>query len=151
MSNTKGLQAGPQSKVISRSLTVWRRMTQVAGMMIMGQWSYYGIFRCPFIVPYVSCQNCPVITCHGRLLTMFWGLWLLPLGVLVFRSGFLPRFLGVWLFINGLAYIVISSTSLFSPHHLDLVSTATTPMLAGEVALVLWLLIVGARDQPRER
>jgi hypothetical protein len=30
-----------------------------------------------------------------------WGLWLLPLGALVYRSGFLPRFLGIWLILNG--------------------------------------------------
>lgn len=34
---------------------------------------------------------------------IFWGLWLIPLAILVYRSRFLPRFLGVWLFINGLA------------------------------------------------
>ncbi len=45
---------------------------------------------------------------------IFWGLWLLPLGVLVYRSGFLPRFLGVWLFVNGLAYLAISATGLLS-------------------------------------
>lgn len=67
----------------------WRWTTQLAGMAILGQWSFYGIFRCPFIVPYVSCQNCPVITCHGRLLTLFWGFWLLlPLSVLLFGRAF---------------------------------------------------------------
>jgi hypothetical protein len=75
-------------------------------------------------------------------------MWLLPLGLLVYRSGFLPRFLGVWLFINGLAYIAISSTGLLMPQYLDLVSTITLPILFGEVAFMLWLLIVGARVQP---
>jgi hypothetical protein len=78
---------------------------------------------------------------------MFWGLWLLPLGLLVYRSGFLPRLLGVWLFINGLAYIAISSTGLLLPQHLKVVSTIATPILFGEVAFMLWLLIVGARVQ----
>jgi polyferredoxin len=56
---------------------------------VLGQWSFYGIFRCPFLVPYVSCQNCPVITCHGRLLSMFWGFWiLLPFSVLLFGRAF---------------------------------------------------------------
>ena len=86
---------------------------------------------------------------QGSLVSeMFWGLWLLPLGLLVYRSGFLPRFLGVWLFINGLAYMVISSTGLFSPQHLNLVSMIATPILLGEVAFMIWLLIVGAREQP---
>ena len=76
---------------------------------------------------------------------IFWGLWLLPLGLLVYRSGFLPRFLGVWLFINGLAYLTISSMGLLLPQYSKEVFTIATPMLFGEVALMLWLLIVGAR------
>lgn len=67
----------------------YRRLSQLAGVAILGQWSFYGIFRCPFVVPCVSCQNCPVITCHGRLLTMFWGFWLLlPLSVVLFGRAF---------------------------------------------------------------
>ena len=57
-------------------LKVWRRFSQLAMLVLLGQWSFYGIFRCPFLVPYVSCQNCPVITCHGRILSTFWGFWL---------------------------------------------------------------------------
>lgn len=86
---------------------------------------------------------------QGALVSeMFWGLWLLPLGLLVVRSGFLPRFLGIWLFINGLAYMVISSTGLLAPHHLQLVSTFATPILFGEVAFTFWLLVAGVREQP---
>lgn len=79
---------------------------------------------------------------------IFWGLWLLPLGLLVYRSGFLPRVLGIWLFINGLTYMAISATGLLLPQHLKVVSTIATPVLFGEVAFMLWLLIVGARVQP---
>ncbi len=79
---------------------------------------------------------------------MFWGLWLLPLGLLVFRSGFLPRFLGVWLIINGIAYVIISLTRLFSPQYADLVFRISTPAILGEPAFALWLLIVGARVRP---
>lgn len=54
----------------------------------LGQWAFYGIFRCPFIIPYVQCQNCPVVTCHGRILNLFWGFWggMLLLAVLLGRS-----------------------------------------------------------------
>ena len=79
---------------------------------------------------------------------IFWGLWLLPLGLLVFRSGFLPRFLGVWLIINGLAYVVISMTGLLLPQYVHTVFLIAQPALMGELALTLWLLIVGARVQP---
>jgi hypothetical protein len=77
--------------------------------------------------------------------TMFWGLWLLPLGVLVYRSGFIPRLLGGWLFLNGVAYVVSSVTGLLMPQHVETVKTIAMPVLFGEVALMLWLLIVGAR------
>ncbi len=80
---------------------------------------------------------------------LFWGLWLLPLGLLVFRSGFLPRFLGVWLFANGLAYVAMSFTGLLAPEHHDALLRVATPVLFGEVALMLWLLLVGARARPR--
>ena len=70
-------------------LTVLRRLIQLAMIGVLGQWSFYGIFRCPFLVPYISCQNCPVITCHGRIVAMFWGLWLfLPVSALLFGRAF---------------------------------------------------------------
>ena len=46
---------------------------------------------------------------------IFWGVWLFPFGLLVFRSGFLPRFLGVWLIIACFAWIALSITALFFP------------------------------------
>lgn len=76
---------------------------------------------------------------------VFWGLWLLPLGVLVVRSGFLPRVLGAWLLLNGLAYLVISGTALLAPEYQKAVFTISTPVLFGEAALMLWLLVFGAR------
>lgn len=78
-------------------------------------------------------------------LALFWGLWLFPLGWLVFRSGFLPRFLGVWLVLNGLAYVVYSFTGMMAPSYLKLVQQVTIPALLGELALTLWLLIRGVK------
>jgi polyferredoxin len=67
----------------------WRWLSQLAGTAVLGQWSFYGIFRCPFVVPFVSCETCPVLTCHGRLLTLFWGFWLaLPLAALLAGRAF---------------------------------------------------------------
>ncbi|MGD0813407.1 MAG: DUF4386 domain-containing protein [Verrucomicrobiota bacterium] len=80
---------------------------------------------------------------------IFAGLWLLPFGVLVFRSGFIPRILGVYLVINGLAYVTISITGFLWPQYVDRVSSKCWPALFGEGAIVLWLMIKGARP-PRE-
>ncbi len=80
----------------------------------------------------------------------FWGLWLFPLGWLVFKSGFLPRLLGVWLVLNGLAYVGVSLTGVLAPEYATAISRMTIPLLMGEVAFALWLVFVGARDrEPR--
>ena len=79
---------------------------------------------------------------------VFWGLWLLPLGILVYRSRWFPRFLGVWLFVNGLAYVVMSLTGILAPQLYKQVYRLAMPVLFGEVALMLWLLIVGVRVKP---
>jgi hypothetical protein len=79
---------------------------------------------------------------------IFWGLWLFPFGVLVIKSDLLPRILGVWLIINGFAYLAISFTGLLVPQYNDIVSKITFPLLFGEMAIMLWLLIKGARVQP---
>src|ERR1035437_10477402 len=78
---------------------------------------------------------------------IFWGLWLVPLGILMYRSRFLPCFLGVWLIVNGLAPLANSFTGLLLPHYANAVGTFTLPALTGEVAFVLWLLIRGAKEQ----
>lgn len=74
---------------------------------------------------------------------ILWGLWLFPLAILVYRSGFLPRFLGVWLTINGLAYLAMSFTGLLLPRYEETVSNIAFPALLGEMAFMLWLVIMG--------
>ncbi len=76
---------------------------------------------------------------------IFFGLWLFPLGLLVFKSGFLPRFLGTLLIVGSLGYLVLFVQAFFFP------GTERTlwsnPFLvvthASELALLLWLLIRG--------
>lgn len=83
---------------------------------------------------------------HGTLVSqVLWGLWLLPLGLLVRRSGFLPRLLGAWLIANGAAYVLLSATALVAPGNHRTLFALATPLLFGEAALALWLLAAGAR------
>jgi hypothetical protein len=76
---------------------------------------------------------------------ILWGVWLLPLAALVYRSRFLPRFLGVWLIINGVAYLILSLTGVLFPQYQGKVFAISQPALFGELALVPWLVIKGAR------
>ena len=88
---------------------------------------------------------------HGQgfvVAEIFWGLWLFPFGVLVIRSGFIPRFLGVLLFIAGSGYLASSFTSLLLPSYRHLVDQFAMVLTAGELPIIFWLLIWGAKDQP---
>jgi len=76
---------------------------------------------------------------------ILWGLWLFPLAILAYRSRFLPRFLGVWLIINGFAYLTMSVTGLLLPQYEVTVSNIAFPALLGEMAFMLWLVIKGAK------
>jgi hypothetical protein len=87
---------------------------------------------------------------HGQEILaaeIFWGLWLFPLGMLTYKSRFLPRFLGVWLIINGFGYLAMSFTGLLLPDYASRVENITFPALTGELAFLLWLLIRGAKEQ----
>jgi F0F1-type ATP synthase assembly protein I len=82
---------------------------------------------------------------HGIMMDeIFWGLWLLPFGVLVMQSRFLPRILGAWLILNGFAYMALSFTSLLVPQYQGMVYRIIFPVLFGEMAIMLWLVIKGA-------
>src|ERR1700682_6225272 len=88
------------------------------------------------------------IRLHGQgilINEIFWGLWLLPFGILVMRSGFLPRILGVLLIINCFAYVALSLTSLLLPDYAGVVSRFVFPAQFGELWIMLWLVIKGAK------
>jgi hypothetical protein len=78
---------------------------------------------------------------------IFWGLWLFPFGLLVYRSGFLPRILGVWLMLNCFAYLATSITGMLWPQNEQRVSNWLFPVMFGELAIMLWLIIIGAKER----
>lgn len=78
---------------------------------------------------------------------LFWGLWLLPFGLLVYKSRFIPRIFGIFLIIAGVAYINSSLTSLLFPSYSTFVSQPTLLLVAiGEISITLWLIIKGVKN-----
>lgn len=77
--------------------------------------------------------------------TAFWGLWLFPFGILLIRSGLFPRILGILLLIAGSAYLMTSFTSIVLPAYKQVVSQIMMPLYFGEVPIIFWLLIKGAK------
>lgn len=90
------------------------------------------------------------ISNYGSItLELFWGLWLIPFGQLVYKSGFIPRILGVFLVVNGITYMIHCLASLLFPDYQDLVRQIATPFwVLGEITITLWLLIKGVKNIP---
>lgn len=80
----------------------------------------------------------------------FWGLWLLPFGRLVAQSGFLPRWLGHLLLVNGAAYVALAVVRIVLPAHQTLAGQVLLPFYAaGELAITVYLVVWGARETAR--
>ncbi|MEA2761907.1 MAG: hypothetical protein QOD47_1191 [Gemmatimonadaceae bacterium] len=83
------------------------------------------------------------------VVSLVWGLWLLPFGVLVFKSGFFPKVLGVLLIVACFAYVTGSVTSIMVPAPTPVIAIVTQAVGGlGELAIVLWMIVMGARVQP---
>lgn len=80
---------------------------------------------------------------------VFWGAWLLPLGMLIYRSGMIPRALGVLLVLGGCGYLLDFFGGLLVSGYAGstLAGFATRPAALGEIATCLWLLVVGVRSR----
>jgi Domain of unknown function (DUF4386) len=82
---------------------------------------------------------------YGTFISQFFSLWVLLLGYLVFKSGFLPRILGILLMLGGLCYTVLAVFFFLFPNF----DTMIFGLFAfiGELLFYLWLLIKGPKDQ----
>jgi hypothetical protein len=81
---------------------------------------------------------------HGiEIVAIFWGLWLFPFGILIIRSGFIPRILGILLFLAGSAYLASSFATLVMPQYEHFVGQFTTVLAILEMPTVFWFIIRG--------
>jgi hypothetical protein len=78
---------------------------------------------------------------------IFWGVWLFPFGLLVFRSKFLPRILGLWLIVACFAWVALSITAQFFPDYYGAAFGWLQPAFFAEMAIMLYFLIRGANAQ----
>ena len=80
--------------------------------------------------------------------SVFWGLWLLPFGILVIRSGFIPRVLGYMLFLAGAGYLAGAFATLITPQYAPRVGQVTGILMFFELPIIFYLVIWGAREEP---
>lgn len=134
--------------VVSVPISLLNELNQLAALILLRGTNFLSVFDKrqldAMVMVFLSLYD------HGNLLAeIFWGLWLFPFGLLIYRSGFLPRILGILLILAGFGYVVDSFTSLLLlPGHGHIVFQITGVLEAGELPIMFWLLIMGAKDQP---
>ncbi|WP_283418054.1 DUF4386 domain-containing protein [Epilithonimonas pallida] len=81
------------------------------------------------------------------ILTIFWGLWLLPFGFLIFRSGFYPKIIGVLLMVGCFGYLInfFGNTLFVDYQSVGVLQYLKLLPTVGEFSICFWLLVVGAR------
>jgi hypothetical protein len=85
------------------------------------------------------------------VVSLLWGLWLLPFGVLAYESGFFPKVLGVLLVVACFAYVVDGVSSIILPAPSQIISTISLALGGiGELAIVAWMIVKGATAQSVE-
>jgi hypothetical protein len=77
---------------------------------------------------------------------IFWGLWLYPFGILVIKSKFIPKIIGILLIIGCFAYVLDSFVALLYPEYKEMLSPfLMLPLAIGEFSIIFWFLIKGVK------
>jgi hypothetical protein len=85
---------------------------------------------------------------HGTLIDeIFWGLWLIPLGILVYKSRFVPKMFGVLLVVGCFGHLISFVSTFMFPDFSTVLTPIGETVMFGELPVFLWLLIKGAKCQ----
>lgn len=122
-------------------------MNELAALVILG--------APPFLATFSRAQLDSLaylfLRIHGQgfgVVWVFWSLWLVPFGILVLRSGFLPRILGVLLLLAAAGDMATAVTSLFPMKLATVIDPIARGLAPGELVTAIWLLAFGAREAP---
>jgi len=76
--------------------------------------------------------------------SIFWGLWLFPLGYLIYKSGYFPRILAVLVIMAGFGYLIDFFTHFLLPNY-ETIGPVLELMTVGETIFMAWVLLKGAK------
>jgi hypothetical protein len=133
---------------ISVPVSVVNELNQIAALALL-----HGDALTAFEKPQLDALVMTLLRVNGQgnsLAQIFWGLWLLPFGLLVLKSDLIPRFFGILLIMSCLAYLASSFTLLLMPAYASAVSMYAIVLGGiGELVVLLWLLVKGVREPCR--
>jgi len=122
-------------------------LNQIAPLLLLSGADYLTVFTADqlqaLVMLFLDLSNSGV-----HIAMIFWGLWLLPLGYLVYKSGFLPRILGILLIISSFGNLMEFVTFFLIPNLDNQISMYTG---YGEIVFALWLLIMGVNIEQWEK
>jgi hypothetical protein len=133
--------------VVSVPIALFNELNSIAALILIRGADFLSVFE----KPQRDALAMLFLNLHGRgfvIAEIFWGLWLFPLGLLVYRSGLFPRVLGILLMLNCFTYVVNSFMTLLVPLYAEVVSRWIKPLGFGELIFMFWLLIMGAKPKP---
>jgi Domain of unknown function (DUF4386) len=128
------------------SLISWNHKTAV--LTLMESADYLKVFDMSSLHAQVMLQL-KYYSNGTKIASVFWGLWLLPFGYLVFKSGILPRIFGVLLMAGCFGYLInFGGNFLFDGYaNLSFSNYVSLPASMGEIGICLWLLVMGAKEK----
>jgi hypothetical protein len=132
--------------LVSAPITMLNELNQFAALILLSGADYLSAFE----ADQLQAQLMLFLDLHEHgihISGIFWGLWLFPMGYLIFKSGFLPKILGVLLMIGCFGYLIDSVTFFFFPSFEPIVLYT----FWGELLLPLWLLIKGVNVEKWEK
>ncbi len=133
--------------VLAVAITCLNMLNQFAPLLLLSGAPYLGAFDTAQLhalaLAFLDLQHAGYLIAQ-----VFFGLWLLPLGYLIYRSGFLPRLIGILLMIACAGYLVDVATFFLAPGFGVVLSEYT---FVGELAVMGWLLVRGVNVTRWER
>lgn len=121
-------------------------LNEIAALVLVSGADFLSVFE----KPHLDALAYLFLRLHSQGITVasiFWGLWLFPFGMLVIRSGFIPRVFGFLLMIAGVAYLASAFATLVLPRFGPMVGQVALPLEVAELPIVFWLVIAGAKTR----
>lgn len=128
------------------AILVYSHLNLLSGMMLLSGADYLKVFQ----PDQLQAQAMLFINLYknGSIIAQIpFGVWLLPLGYLVFKSGFLPKILGIFLIADFICQFIFVFQRLLLPGYVVISYPCLVVSFIAEVSLTLWLLIKGVKDQ----
>jgi hypothetical protein len=128
--------------LVGCAILAFASLFQLAPLVVLGGGQYLSVFKVEQLRA-LALLFLELNTLAGNICVVFFGVYCLLIGYLIFRSAFLPRFLGVLMALAGLGWLTFLSPPFadrLSPYNLVLGFLA-------ELLLMLWLLVMGVKER----